>query len=166
MLPAWDVWSILTPHPNNLQNQNRQGTHTTTQLVRDVHSAHKHASNLRGARFANKYLRISNVIYPGPPAVVRFIIWLHSSLARGTAASHWISKHITKCCRRLLTKPSHDSTFKSHLTLVPWHTRTMSISLSYTQLQAIVYCHLCLSVVLTPQAFAPASGLLGLCHQL
>ncbi len=85
---------------------------------------------------------------------------------RGTAASHWISKHITKCCRRLHTNLAMIQPFKSHLTLVPWHTSTVCMSLTNTQLQAIVHCHLCLSVVLTPQAFARASGLLGLCHQL
>ena len=60
------------PHPNNLQNQNRQGTHTTTQLVRDVHSAHKHASNLRGARFAKQILQNFKRHLPWSPSCCTF----------------------------------------------------------------------------------------------
>lgn len=60
------------PHPNNLQNQNRQGTHTTTQLVRDVHSAHKHASNLRGARLAKQILQNFKRHLPWSPSCCTF----------------------------------------------------------------------------------------------
>lgn len=151
------------PHPNNLQNQNRQGTHTTTQLVRDVHSAHKHASNLRGARFAKQILQNFKRHLPWSPSCCTFYHLASLQPGNDRRGSFTLRNAAGDYLRNL---SMIGSTFKSHLTLVPWHTSTMSISLSHTQLQAIVYCHLCLSVVLTPQAFAPASGLLGLCHQL
>lgn len=109
----------------------------------------------------NKYFRISNVIYPGPPAVVRFIIWLHSSLAMtGAAASHY----------EMLPKITYE-TYPWFNFQIPSYPRTMTYKyyVDFTILHATSSHSLLsssLSVVLTPQAFAPASGLLGLCHQL